>query len=302
MIRILSLGAGVQSSTLLLMSCRGELPKLDWAIFADVGWESKPVYDHIGFLELEAAIAGIRVQRVSRGNLRTTALELARNEQRRGGERYASIPLHILMPDGTKTINRRQCTHGYKIMPIEQFIRRDVLGLESGQRVPAGVQVDHWFGITWDERQRVRTCEDRWRRFVYPFCGIPGPVSSSWQHPDGRPRLWTRSDCVRWLERNYPGIRVPRSACVACPYRSNEEWRAIQDDPESWEDAVEFDRAIRQAAIAPDPDRLDLRGQPFVHRSCVPLEMVDLRTDTERGQGLLWDGVGENECAGMCGV
>lgn len=36
MLRVLSLGAGVQSSVLLLMSCRGELPKLDAAVFADV--------------------------------------------------------------------------------------------------------------------------------------------------------------------------------------------------------------------------------------------------------------------------
>ena len=36
-LNVLSLGAGVQSSTLLLMSCRGVLPKLDAAIFADTG-------------------------------------------------------------------------------------------------------------------------------------------------------------------------------------------------------------------------------------------------------------------------
>ena len=36
--RVLSLGAGVQSSTLLLMACHGEL-ELDAAIFADTQWE-----------------------------------------------------------------------------------------------------------------------------------------------------------------------------------------------------------------------------------------------------------------------
>lgn len=33
---ILSLGAGVQSTTVLLMSCLGELPPLDCAIFNDI--------------------------------------------------------------------------------------------------------------------------------------------------------------------------------------------------------------------------------------------------------------------------
>ena len=38
-LRILSLGAGVQSSVVLLMSIKGILPRLDAAIFADTQWE-----------------------------------------------------------------------------------------------------------------------------------------------------------------------------------------------------------------------------------------------------------------------
>ena len=38
---VLSLGAGVQSTTVLLMSCLGELPKLDAAVFADTQWGRK---------------------------------------------------------------------------------------------------------------------------------------------------------------------------------------------------------------------------------------------------------------------
>lgn len=41
---VLSLGAGVQSSTLLLMACAGELPRPDVAVFADTGWEPSAVY------------------------------------------------------------------------------------------------------------------------------------------------------------------------------------------------------------------------------------------------------------------
>ncbi|KKN55324.1 hypothetical protein LCGC14_0583140, partial [marine sediment metagenome] len=43
-LRILSLGAGVQSTAVLLMSCQGVLPPLDAAVFADTGWEPKAVY------------------------------------------------------------------------------------------------------------------------------------------------------------------------------------------------------------------------------------------------------------------
>ena len=48
--RILSLGAGVQSTCVLLMSGRGELPKLDCAVFSDTGWEPPEVYEHFAWL------------------------------------------------------------------------------------------------------------------------------------------------------------------------------------------------------------------------------------------------------------
>jgi len=44
MMNILSLGAGVQSSTVLLLSCRGERPTLEAALFAETQWEPKAVY------------------------------------------------------------------------------------------------------------------------------------------------------------------------------------------------------------------------------------------------------------------
>ncbi|WSA82652.1 hypothetical protein OG930_06905 [Streptomyces sp. NBC_01799] len=46
-LKVLSLGAGVQSTCLLLMAAEGHLPGLDVAIFADTGWEPRAVYDHL---------------------------------------------------------------------------------------------------------------------------------------------------------------------------------------------------------------------------------------------------------------
>jgi hypothetical protein len=44
---VLSLGAGVQSTTLALMAAQGEIQPLpDCAIFADTGWEPATVYRH----------------------------------------------------------------------------------------------------------------------------------------------------------------------------------------------------------------------------------------------------------------
>ena len=47
-LRVLSLGAGVQSTTLALMAARRDIdPMPDCAIFADTGWEPEAVYDHL---------------------------------------------------------------------------------------------------------------------------------------------------------------------------------------------------------------------------------------------------------------
>ncbi|GAA5542298.1 MULTISPECIES: hypothetical protein [Brucella] len=50
-LRVLSLGAGVQSTMLALMAAHGEIgPMPDCAIFADTGWEPKAVYEHLAWL------------------------------------------------------------------------------------------------------------------------------------------------------------------------------------------------------------------------------------------------------------
>ena len=48
--RVLSLGAGVQSTTVLRMIIHGELPPVEHAIFSDTGWEPQVVYDHLDTL------------------------------------------------------------------------------------------------------------------------------------------------------------------------------------------------------------------------------------------------------------
>lgn len=75
-LRVLSLGAGVQSTSLLLLAAEGRLPALDAAIFADTGWEPRAVYEHLDRIEREvAAPAGIPILRVSSGNIRDDALD-----------------------------------------------------------------------------------------------------------------------------------------------------------------------------------------------------------------------------------
>lgn len=243
-VKVLSLGAGVQSSTLLLMACEGEL-EIDCAIFADTGWEPWWVYQHLDGLENVARQAGIPIHRVSGGDLRGDAL---------ADKTPAWMPLYSINPeDGKRQQLKRQCTRNYKIRPI----RRKVAELNGGFKR----QVDQIVGISLDEWERMRVSDVAYIHNVYPLVD----------------RRMTRADCVTWLQQHeYP---VPRkSSCIACPLRSQAEWRDIQQDPESWVDAVDFDDKIRLVRSR------TRRQEVFVHRLAEPLSTVDLRSEQDRGQ------------------
>ena len=50
-LRILSLGAGVQSTALALMIAKGEVPMVDFGIFADTQGEPDYIYKHLKWLQ-----------------------------------------------------------------------------------------------------------------------------------------------------------------------------------------------------------------------------------------------------------
>lgn len=257
-----------------MRSIRGELPNLNYAIFADTGWELRSVYEHLERLKVEASRVGLRLVVVSAGNIRDDAMRSKVRGKKSADSRFASIPYYTLDEKGNAGQIRRQCTREYKIDPIRKYIRQSILGLKPRQRVPKGTKITQWFGISYDEIGRARTSRDEWIDHYYPLIVD----------------RWTRQDCIKWLRDNYPDWAVPRSACIGCPYHSNAEWRRLQvEAPDEFQEAVDLDEHMRK--------REDMRGQTYLHRSCRPLKDVDLRSQEELGQ-IDWI----NECDGMCGV
>lgn len=272
-LRILSLGAGVQSTTMALMAAAGEIgPKPDAAIFADTGWEPRAVYEHLERLEKQLH-NHFPVHRVTKGNIRDDAVNARTSGHAEYQGRWASMPWYIRNADGSGGMIRRQCTKEYKIEPIVKK-QREMLGVEKGRRVPKGTTVEVWIGISTDEAMRVKPSQLAWQTNRWPL--IEQGMS--------------RWDCLLWMERNGYD-EPPKSACVACPFRSDVQWRDLRDNhPEDWADAVEFDKSIRNAAGP--------KGETFTHRKMVPLDGVDLRTEEDKGQLNMFN----SECEGMCGV
>jgi hypothetical protein len=272
-IRLLSLGAGVQSTVLALMAASGELPGLDGAVFADTGWEPRRVYQHLDRLEEVLADAGIPLHRVSSGNLRADSLD--------PGHRYASVPYFVRNPDGTPGMGRRQCTSEYKLAPIGRKVR-ELLGATPPdfRRVPKGRTCEQWIGFSTDEIGRVSDKDGvAYVRKRYPLLDLG----------------MSRADCERWLRRHGWG-EVAKSACIGCPFHGNRQWREMRDQhPDEWADAVAFDAAIRRGGAR----GLPLDGEAFLHRSRVPLDQapIDRITAHEwaQRQGDIFDAIADQE-------
>lgn len=265
-LRIISLGAGVQSTTLALMAARGEIGQVpNCAIFADTGAEPQSIYDYLAWLEKELPFPVYRVQ-WAQGL--TKNIE---NATQRG--RFAGAPFFAKTKHGPGPL-RRQCTREFKIQPIVKKVR-ELVGLAKGQIGPRSVTVEQWIGISLDEVFRMKPSRIRWIQHRWPLIE----------------KRMSRRDCLAWMaEKGYP--KPSRSACVFCPYKSDNEWRLLRDDdPSGWAEAVRVDQLIRTGIRG-------TRDPLFVHRSLVPLSDVDLSTHAERGQPDLF----LNECEGMCGV
>lgn len=258
----ISLGVGVQSVAMYIMSSIGELPRADYAIFADPGREKRKTYEYLVWLsEWAKNYDGIPIVTAKGGDLYKDLLL----ETNSTGERFASIPAFIRNDDGDTGMLRRQCTNEYKIAVVDSAIRR-LYGLKPGQR---RARTEVWMGITLDEIERMAKPIDSnaWRINVYPFLGyqVDRKEARKWEHG----KLFSRQDLIRWYERN--GLPIPpKSGCVFCPYHSDAAWKQMKDEePQDFADAVKVDYAIRNSI------QKGINKPAFLHRSLTPLDEVE---------------------------
>ncbi len=280
----LSLGAGVQSSTLALMAAAGEVkPMPKAAIFEDTQAEPEAVYRWLDWLEQQLPYPVFRVTAGSLTDATTQVCEFKSKTVRekdtprlipvskrlRKTDKYLDslVPAFALGRDGAPMgMLQRRCTSKYKIIPVIRKLR------ELGQ----GENVIQWIGISWDEIIRMKPARDFW-------------IENQWPLVEKRK---TRTDCLQWMQdHGYP--KPPRSACVFCPYHGDSEWlRLKREDPEGFQRAVQFERNFQEAASRQD----SLKGTPFLHSSLIPLDQVTFKESKPRIN------LFGNECEGMCGV
>ena len=208
----LSLGAGVQSSALYILSTLGQhqVPRADVAIFADTQDEPAWVYRQIETLREWAPADGIPIKIVSLGQLSTDMMS-----------GFVRIPAFTWFPSANREgMLRRQCTKEYKIIPIQKWVRRH-LGYSPGQRIPPGF-VRNMIGYSCDEASRMAPGQDPWIERTYPLIDA---------------NLY-RSHCYHIVVAQ--GLPSPKkSACVYCPFHSDRYWSELKNDhPDEFAKAV----------------------------------------------------------------
>jgi hypothetical protein len=291
----LSLGVGVQSSTLAFMADEGEIEPMPKAgFFGDTKDEPAKVYEWWQYLK--ANIRNFPIFAGSYGDLMQDSLRVRRSSNCANckhrhpksqkchrcdcaeylpGRLYLanSIPAYVKTPDGSKGILDRKCTRDYKIAVVHRGIKKH-LGLK---RIPANspILATVWVGISFDEEDRQSPSKVPWIENRWPLLE----------------RGMTREDCVQWmLEHKKP--KPPRSACKKCPYHSDATWLAMKiETPEEFQECVDWEKQLQAAFQRQEV----LEGMPFLHASLVPLDQVQFNPDDKRDKF-------NRTCEGMCGL
>lgn len=322
-IDILSLGAGVQSSTLALMATEGLI--LDWDDFhwkkiQELGGGKK------GERELMDSIRVLGGKDFDFNECKVprqpkAAIFADTQDEPKGVYRWLdwlesklSFPVHRVtkgrLSDGTLKLRTTKDGREYATMNIPFFTRsaegeigkipfrsctsdykikpmmkeaRKIGAIKRGQKTVGVIQ---WIGISLDEVQRMKPSRVAWAESRWPLVEM----------------RMTRLMCIDWmLSHGYP--EPPRSSCVYCPFHRNSEWRRLQlEEPEGFAAAVQFEKDVQRVKSSTP----NFSSMPYLHRTCKPLDEIDFRSDVEKGQltldfgedELTWNG----ECEGMCGV
>lgn len=239
-LKVISLGLGVQSTAVYLMSSMGMLPRADVAIFADPQAEHYKTYEILQWLlGWKEENNGIDIVVNKDRNIYTDQLKTNPHKH----IRVPQIPAHTT-PSG---IARRQCTYEYKIMPVIKSTRK-LHGLKPRKRMKP---TEFWLGISTDEIQRMKKSQLYNIEYFYPliYTGM------------------SRLDCIDFFkENNFPV--PPKSSCVFCPFHSNSFWKEIQkENGSAWKMSIEVDEKIRI--------KNGMRGKMYLHPSRKPLKDIN---------------------------
>ena len=205
--KYISFSGGVESSAMCVLFGN----KAD-AIFADAGWEHKPINDRIELVEK-------RVREIHNNNFK---IHRVKGKVTHKGEDIDNLKDYIKATKYYPSQMARYCTRMFKIEPIDEFLNN------------AG-EVDLMIGLNYDERDRtgnhglLQNVEYR-----YPLI----------EHKIDRP------GCIKILKHaglvpSFPPY-MQRGGCVGCFYKSKKEFYAMaQLSPDEFKEVEDIEKEIQ---------------------------------------------------------
>lgn len=203
---VLSFGAGVQTTALLILIAEGKWPRPDYIVFADTGDEKVETYSYLS--EITAPYAeqhGLNIIVIGQ-NYRPKSYQPTLRE-------YCLA--HHMVP-GTWL---RWCTEQYKRRPIHRWCRA-VMG--ATRKNP----VETWIGISMDEKRRAVPSNDPITVKRYPLIELG----------------LSREDCREIIHA--AGLpEVAKSGCWYCPFQRRAAWQHMKrTDPDRFDAALAIER------------------------------------------------------------
>ncbi len=233
---IVSFGAGVQSTALLVLAARGEIPHQTF-VFSTVGDDAEHP-DTLTYLREHhrpfAEAHGLDLVETCwvdrKGNNRDLYVDMMETDN--------SIPIPVRLPNGA--FGNRKCTHRYKIDVVNRWMRQNGATRKNPMRMAIGFSVDEIErakSVGVDERAPYRSVE-------YPLLDLG----------------IRRSDCLRIVAA--AGLpQPPRSACWFCPFKSTEAWRETRRArPDLWAKAIELEQDLNRKRTSFRAERVFLHG------------------------------------------
>lgn len=270
--KILSCGAGMQSTALALMSCENALrgitvfplvPRYDAIFFCDLGLEPVWVYSQVRFIQKACKLANIPFY------ILKTDLYGALRENF-GYKNVCSIPFWSVGPDGKKAKMLRHCTIDYKILAIQRRVR-ELLGYKRGQKTRPEDRAAHEMHIGFSLEERKRVSDSCHPMFVNCFPLIE--------------MGWKREDSYKYILETW-GLETKASACCFCPFHRNYFFQHIKENyPEDYLKIVELDRILeKMQPFTP------IRSKLFISRSRKRIENL-IPQDCNDAQVFQYNGV-----------
>lgn len=240
--RLLSCGAGMQSTALALISCANKLiqdgkadvfnfsyeervPIYDAVIFCDLGLEPSWVYSQVKFVKEACEWAKIPFY------ILNSALYEDYNKNF-GNSRVVSIPFWSIDESGKKGKMMRNCTLDYKINIMQKFVREYLLGYSKGQRTKPEDIKAHEMHLGFSKEEERRCKENPHKMFInkFPLCDMG----------------LTRADNYAYIKDIW-GLETKASACCFCPFHTNYFFNYIKNNNrEEYDKTIEFDQMLEE--------------------------------------------------------